>query len=71
MRAESVPRRSPEQIRELRAKRGDVGVIDVRTRDARELHPEQIPDARWVPLADVVAFADSLPRDLPIVTYCT
>jgi rhodanese-related sulfurtransferase len=71
MRGESVPRRSPEAIRALRAQYGDIGVLDVRTRDARELHPEQIPDAHWVPLADVVAFAGSLPRNLPIVTYCT
>jgi len=71
MRGEAVPRRSPEAIRELRAERADVRVIDVRTRDARELHPQQIPGTLWVPLADVVEYARSLPRDCPLVTYCT
>jgi rhodanese-related sulfurtransferase len=71
MRAGVVPRRSPEEIRELRAKRGDARVLDVRTRDARELHPQQIPGADWVPLADVVEYARSLPRDIPLVIYCT
>ncbi len=71
MRAEAVPRRSPEEIRELRAKHRDVRVLDVRTCDARELHPQAVPGAEWVPLADVVEYARSLPRDIPLVTYCT
>ena len=71
MRAGAVPRRSPEEIRELRATRGDVRLLDVRTRDARELHPLQIPGTEWVPLADVVDYARSLPRDAALVTYCT
>jgi len=46
-------------------------VLDVRTADARQVHPYEIPGARWMPLADVVQRASSLPRDTPIVTYCT
>jgi rhodanese-related sulfurtransferase len=71
MRAMAVPRRSPEEIRDLRAKHADVCLLDVRTRDARELHPQEIPGAHWVPLADVVEFARSLSRDIPLVAYCT
>ena len=71
MQAKAVPRRSPEEVRELRAKRGDLRVVDVRTRDARELHPQEIPGTQWVPLADVVEYAHSWPRDIPLVTYCT
>ena len=71
MRGEEVPRQGPEAVRELRAKHRDARVIDVRTRDARELHPKQIPEADWVPLADVVEFARAWSREAPIVTYCT
>ena len=71
MRAEAVPRRSPDEIRELRAKHGEIRVLDVRTRDARELHPQEIPGTEWVPLADVVEYSRSLPRNIPLVTYCT
>jgi rhodanese-related sulfurtransferase len=71
MRTRSVPRSSPEEVRALRAARGDTRVLDVRTLDARELHPEQIPGSEWVPLADVVEHARALPRDVPIVAYCT
>jgi rhodanese-related sulfurtransferase len=71
MQSQAVPRRSPEEIRSLRAKRGDTRVLDVRTLDARELHPEQIPGSEWVPLADVVEHARALSREVPIVAYCT
>jgi len=52
-------------------RRDDLIVLDVRTADARALHPYEIPGARWMPLASVVQQADTLPRDVPIVTYCT
>ena len=68
---EEIPRRSPETIRELRANRTDVTVLDVRTRDARELQPQQVAGASWVPLADVVEYARSVPRGTALVTYCT
>lgn len=71
MQTGSVARRSPEEVRALRAKRADTRVLDVRTLDARELHPEQLPGSEWVSLAEVVEHARSLPRDVPIVTYCT
>ena len=48
-----------------------VYVLDVRTADARSLHGEQIPGARWLPLADVARLGGLLPRDATIATYCT
>ena len=48
-----------------------VVVLDVRTADARRLHPEMIPGARWVPLSDVSKIEDRIPRDVLIATYCT
>ena len=67
----SIPRLEPEELRQRRAERDDVVVLDVRTADARSLHPVEIPGARWMPLAAVVQQAASLPRDGSIVTYCT
>ena len=48
-----------------------VVVLDVRTADARKLHPETIPGARWVPLSDVSKMGDRIPRDAVIAAYCT
>jgi rhodanese-related sulfurtransferase len=67
----AISRRSAEDIRELRAGQTEVRVLDVRTRDARELYPQQIAGAEWVPLADVVDYARSVPRGTPLVLYCT
>jgi len=66
-----VVRWQAEELRRERAARDDLIVLDVRTADARALHPYEIPGARWMPLASVVQQADTLPRDVPIVTYCT
>ena len=64
-------RLDPEELHTRRADGGEVVVLDVRTADARVVHPYQVPGARWMPLADVVERAPSLPRDATIVTYCT
>jgi rhodanese-related sulfurtransferase len=48
-----------------------VVVLDVRTMDGLSVHPDQIPGTRWLPLAEVVQQADTLPRQKTIVTYCT
>jgi rhodanese-related sulfurtransferase len=68
---QNVVRCSPEDLRQRRAEGDDLLVLDVRTRDARVVHPLQIPEARWLSLADVVQHADALPRQATIVTYCT
>lgn len=67
----TIVRWRPEKLQRERAERDDLVVLDVRTADARALHPYEIPGARWMPLAAVVQQAGSLPRDAPIVTYCT
>jgi len=61
----------PDELRARRADGSDVVVVDVRTADARIVNPYQIPGARWMPLADVVRHAGTLPRAATIVTYCT
>ena len=66
-----IPRREPDEVRTLRAERPKLRILDVRTRDARELFPRQIAGADWVPLADVVEYASSVPRDADLVAYCT
>jgi rhodanese-related sulfurtransferase len=66
-----VVRWSPEELRRQRARGDDVLVLDVRTRDARVVLPYEIPGARWLPLAQVVQQAETLPREATIVTYCT
>lgn len=45
-------------------------ILDVRGADGARLDPRRIPGARSVALQDVVAHAQHLPRDHPIVTYC-
>ena len=67
----AVGRWSAAKLRAARAKGDDIIVVDVRTADARALHREQIPGARWIPLAEVAERARGLPRTASIVTYCT
>ena len=67
----AISRRSAEDIRKLRAGQSDVRVLDVRTRDAREMYPHQLAGADWVPLAGVVDYARSVPRGTALVLYCT
>jgi rhodanese-related sulfurtransferase len=46
-------------------------VLDVRRRDAWTSDPERIPGALWIPLDEVPGLARQLPRDLPLVVYCS
>ena len=69
--AQDIERLSPEELRALRARNERLLLLDVRTGDARAMHPEEIPGTRWLPLAEVVQSANTLPRDAAIVTYCT
>jgi membrane protein DedA with SNARE-associated domain/rhodanese-related sulfurtransferase len=45
-------------------------IVDVRSPTARALQPTWIPGALHVPLDDIAAHIDSLPRDRDIVLYC-
>ena len=58
-------------VEDLRAKlnRNEVTVIDVR--DAASFNSRHIPGAINVPFASVEAMLDQIPKDKPIVTYCT
>jgi hypothetical protein len=68
---QDVPRMSPEELDTRIAPGEAVVVVDVRTMDGLSVHPDQIPGTRWLPLADVVQQAETLPRQRTIVTYCT
>ena len=58
-------------VEDLRAKmnRNEVTVIDVR--DARSFGLRRIPGSINVPFASVESMLDQIPKDKPIVTYCT
>ncbi len=58
-------------VEDLRAKlnRNEVTVIDVR--DATAFATRHIPGAINVPFASVQSMLDQIPKDKPIVTYCT
>lgn len=43
--------------------------LDVRTAAAIRFQPDQIPGSRWLPLAEVVDGAATLPRNATIATY--
>ena len=68
---QDVPRMSPKELYTRMAQGEAVVVLDVRTTDGLSVHPDQIPGTRWLPLAEVVQQADTLPRQKTIVTYCT
>jgi hypothetical protein len=62
------------QAEELHAQiaRGEkIFVVDVRSLEDRTEEPEEIPGARWVPLANLSQHRIQLPRDATVVTYCT
>ena len=46
-------------------------VLDVRSSTARQLEPRWIPGARHVPVEQVSAHLEDLPRDREIVVYCS
>ena len=58
-------------VEDLRAKvtRGEVTVIDVR--DARAIATRHIPGSLNIPFASIETQLDQIPKDKPIVLYCT
>lgn len=58
-------------VEDLRAKMGrnEVTLLDVR--DAAAFNARRIPGSINVPFASVEAMLDQIPKDKPIVTYCT
>ncbi len=71
MAAKLVTRWAPQELRSRRARDESILTLDVRTLDARVVHPYEIPGSRWLPLAEVVQHSSALPRDTTIVAYCT
>lgn len=64
----AVPRMAVEDLK-AKLDRGAVTVIDVR--DAGSYASGHIPGSLHIPLAAVEGAAATLPKDKPIVTYCT
>jgi 3-mercaptopyruvate sulfurtransferase SseA len=64
----SVPR-EPLAVGRARIERGEVLLIDVR--DADSYIAGHIPGALHIPLSRIAGEIEYLPRDKPILTYCT
>lgn len=64
----SVARISPEDLRQ-RLSRQEVTLIDVRNKESFD--GGHIGGAMHIPLASVESYLSYVPRDKPIVTYCT
>ncbi|MGZ7031893.1 MAG: rhodanese-like domain-containing protein [Thermoanaerobaculia bacterium] len=64
----TVPRIKPEELRDKIA-RNEVTVIDVR--DIQSYLSAHIPGALHIPMARLDGEVPYLPKDKPIVTYCT
>ncbi len=64
----AVPRIMPDELRQKIA-RGEVTVIDVRDADA--YLAAHIPGSLHIPLSRIEGEIPYLPREKPIVTYCT
>ena len=71
MGAKRVTRWAAEELRSRRAQGEAILTLDVRTPDARVVHPYEIPGSRWLPLSEVVDQVAALPRGTAIVAYCT
>jgi rhodanese-related sulfurtransferase len=48
-----------------------IGILDVRRREAWAADPARIPGALWLPLEEVPHRVRDLPRDTPLVVYCS
>jgi rhodanese-related sulfurtransferase len=71
MAAKRVARLMAEELRMRRSKGEAILTLDVRSPDARVVHPYEIPGSRWLPLSEVVDQVAALPRGPAIVVYCT
>lgn len=69
MASQDVPRLTAEQLSTRMAQGETVIALDVRTAAAIRFQPDQIPGSQWLPLAEVVDGAATLPRNATIATY--
>ncbi len=65
---DGVPRITVDRLRELQSS-GGVTLIDVR--DEVSFMQSHIPGSLHIPMARVEVEAPNIPKDKPIVTYCT
>ena len=66
-----IPRITVAEVRR-RLDRGDrIVFVDTRNPQAWSSAPTKLPGAIRVPADDVGGHVDELPRNIPIVTYCT
>ena len=71
MELREMTRISPDELQARMRRDEHLVVLDVRTEDALSADPYQIPGSRWLPLAELVQQANTIPRHATIVTYCT
>jgi rhodanese-related sulfurtransferase len=62
---------SAEDLKALLAGGADVTLVDVRRPDARAADPRLIPGAIWRDRLQIETWAQELPRDRPVVAYCS
>jgi hypothetical protein len=67
--AQDVQRISPQALHTRMADGEAVVPIDVRTTDARLFLPVQLPNTRWLPIAEIVQQAHTLPREILLALY--
>ncbi len=67
--AQDIQRISPQALYARMADGGTVVPIDVRTTDARLFLPVQLPNTRWLPIAEIVQQAHALPRESLLALY--
>jgi rhodanese-related sulfurtransferase len=66
-----ISRITVEEVRR-RLDRGErILFLDTRNAEAWDSAPTKLPGAIRVPAAEVRGHVDELPRNVPIVTYCT
>jgi membrane protein DedA with SNARE-associated domain/rhodanese-related sulfurtransferase len=70
-RALGVARMSVDELQQLIAAGEAPLVVDVRGATTQRIDLRRIPGAIAVPLAEIEAGSEALPRDRPIVLYCT
>lgn len=64
-----VLRISPQALHARMTDGEAVVPIDVRTTDARLFLPVQLPNTRWLPIAEIVQQAHTLPREILLALY--
>ena len=67
--AQDIQRISPQALHARMTGGEAIVPIDVRTTDARLFLPVQLPNTRWLPIAEIVQQAHTLPRESLLALY--